>query len=81
MARTKIENSYSSWHELKFGVPQGFMLGPLIINIFICELLLFTNKIDISNYADDTTPYACRDSIDDVINGLESKTQNLSNGL
>ena len=84
--RTKIENSYSSWHELIFGVPQGSILGPLLFNIFICDLFLSTNKIDIANYADDTTPYACRDSIDEVLNVLESETQNLfqwfiNNGL
>ena len=43
--RTRINNSYSAWMEIVFGVPQGSILAPL----------LFT---DIANYADDNTPYA-----------------------
>ena len=37
--RIKINNVYSSWSEILFGAPPGFILGPLLFNIFICDLL------------------------------------------
>ena len=37
------------------------------------------DNIDIASYADDTTPYACDASLDQVINKLEEATNKLFN--
>ena len=34
------------------------MLGPLLFNIFLNDIFLFTEHTKIANYADDNTPYA-----------------------
>ena len=53
--RVKINGSFSSYKHLRFGVPQGSVLGPLFFNIYINDLLLSIQETDICNYADDTT--------------------------
>ena len=40
--RLKINNTYSSWSKILFGVSQGSSLGRLLFNIFICDLSFFT---------------------------------------
>ena len=72
--RTKINMSYSSWKEILFGVPQGSILGPLLFNFFLCDMLFELSQTDFASYADDNTPYAEADNIDEVITILESES-------
>ena len=75
--RTKINLTYSSWEEILFGVPQGSILGPLLFNIFMCDLFFILEEIDIASFADDTTPYAIGNSVDEIRNLLENTSKKL----
>ena len=50
-----------------FSVPQRSILRPLLFYIFLCDLFLFINDIDIANYANDNTPYVAENTSCKVI--------------
>ena len=76
--RVKVNGSFSTWIETSLGVRQGSVLGPLLFNIYLNDLLMFVTDCRICNYADDTTIYVCDDNHENVLNKLESKTLILS---
>ena len=68
--RTKIGSSYTPYLDLLVGVPQGSILGPLLFNIYMCDLFLCDCESNI-NYADDTTLYAYEPNMDLLLSKLE----------
>ena len=69
--RARVKGDYSSWEEILFGVPQGSILGPLLFNIFLCDLFLIMKETSFASYADDNTPYVTAENLDEVIKSLE----------
>ena len=77
--RVRINNSYSSWSTLLYGVPQGSIIGPLLFNIYMTDLFLSIKKCEIANYADDCTLYTSQSKTKNVIEALEKDSKILSN--
>ena len=47
--RVKVGNAYSSWKEIFYGIPQGSILGPLIFNMFLCDLFCFLEGVAVAS--------------------------------
>ena len=75
--RTKINSSYSSWHEIIFGAPQASILGQQLFNIFLIALFFIVEDIDIANCADVNTPYINANNINKIIHCLEKVTDTI----
>ena len=63
--------SFSDCSNVEWGVPQRSISGLFFFNIFICDLLFDYIDIDLTNYADDTAPYAYNLANEKVIKTLE----------
>ena len=57
--RVKIGSVFSSYLEILRGLPQGSVLGPILFNIFMNDLILFIQETEVCNFADDTAIYSC----------------------
>ena len=56
----KINDSFSSWSEILYGVPQRLILGPLLFNTFIRDIFYVIVNFEIENYADELTPFSAK---------------------
>ena len=68
----KINDTESLFKILLSGLPQGSILGPILFNIFINDLLFFTK---LANFADDNTIYAAKRDLNELLRLLEKESE------
>ena len=54
----KINRMFTNWTNILHGVLPDSILGPLIFNVFLCDLSLFKSNIDFESYANNKIPFA-----------------------
>ena len=76
---THVNDAFSHYSEIIFGVLQGPIMGLLLFNYYICDIFFDIIECDIASYADDNTPYNFDFNLDNVISNLEKSTNSLLN--
>ena len=77
--RIKVDSFHSYWELILSGVPQGSILGPLLFNMFMCDMFQILNTTYFTGYADNDAPFVIRDSITDHTKAVEEIGENLEN--
>ena len=67
----RIINVTSDFETIISGVPQGFIVGPILFNCFFNDFFYFIEKESVQNFVDDSTLSILEETINNLIALLE----------
>lgn len=65
----QIIHNCSEFHNIKCGVAQGGILGPLLFNLYMNDIVKLSNDVHFIIYQDDTSQFCFLETIWTVIRG------------
>ena len=69
----RINSVYGSFQRILSGIIQESVLGPILFNFYINDLLFFIKEAEVYNYADDNSLVSCSRSMSDLLKVLEGE--------
>ena len=71
----RMNNRFSNYQKIISGVPQSSILGPIFFNLLTNDLFFFVSDVSLHNFADDNTLSAFAETILDLIDILQSRSE------
>jgi hypothetical protein len=79
--KVKYEDVASDSLLVEHGVPQGTVLGPLLFNLYVNDIIKYVNHCNISLFADDTMLYKSGKDVYTIINQINDDLRNIHSYL